>query len=204
MDRKFRVVALGAVNAGKSSVLSALADTAQAFPSDSTPGTTCAVQALRVGPLELVDTPGLDINDRIDETALRAATTADTVLWCHSARQGEMRAGQLDALRRYEARLGFMRRVCFVLTHGDDLVGERTLELITSKLSEQFKSAFGITFRPVGDLGGQGRPFNVLGIELYWAARQREISKPAVMMKTGVPRLRSHLYGLAEKRGITV
>jgi hypothetical protein len=111
------VLALGIVNAGKSSVLSALADKPDLFPSGDLPRITRVVERQRAGPLLLVDTPGLDADNTEADQAMRQITDANTILWCHSLRMGELHAAELAALRRCRVGKGTIRKTCFVLTH---------------------------------------------------------------------------------------
>src|SRR4051794_23345941 len=125
-----RIVALGIVNAGKSSLLSALADEKQLFPSGDVPRVTRVVQKEARSGLLLVDTPGLDATDEDAELAFETAASAHAVLWCHSLRMGELRRTELDALDRYQSKNGLWR-ACFVLTHGDNVASLEIVRVVS-------------------------------------------------------------------------
>lgn len=123
-----RILLLGQVNAGKSSLLNAMA---QEVRGAIGPLPTTAIAAEYTLELEgrpavvLVDTPG--IGDRVQDAAelLRQATRSDLILWVASATQPSRAPDRvsLDALRS-EAKAQLQRRpapVLLVLTHVDQL-----------------------------------------------------------------------------------
>jgi len=193
----FTVVALGIANAGKSSVLSALADQKGLFPVGDLPRVTRLVQRETVGPLVLVDTPGLDADPAESNQAMQEARAADTVLWCHSLRMGEMRPTEIAALRQYAAFKRNISRICFVLTHADNVACDEIISEVTRKIACQLEEVFGWRFHPFrepsAELGPgerRPRPLNVVGIEFYWREKRLE--------RSGIPRLRTHLMRLAQ------
>jgi hypothetical protein len=201
------VVALGIVNAGKSSVLSALADRRDLFPSSDLPRVTRVVQRHAAAPLLLVDTPGFDADDAESDRAMREAVAADTVLWCHSLRMGELHAAELAALRRCRSGSGAIHKTCFVLTHEDDVAGESVVQVVSALIARQLEEVFGLRFHGVGEpppepkVGERRpRPFNVVGVGAYWRAHDFNGKKrPYLLHRSGVPRLRSFLKQLAAK-----
>lgn len=203
-----RVVALGIVNAGKSSLLSALADEENLFPSGGVPRVTRETQQEARGGLVLVDTPGLDAPDEDVELAFKSATSAHTVLWCHSLRMGELRPTELGALRRYKATNGLWR-TCFVLTHGDNVASFEIVRVVSRRIAEQLGEVFGLRFVGVGEKippppPGQRnpRPFNVVGTSDYW--RSKTGSGPDSerrLNRSGIPRLRDFLLSLRPEGG---
>ncbi|MBN1461087.1 MAG: 50S ribosome-binding GTPase [Armatimonadetes bacterium] len=198
-----RVVALGIVNAGKSSLLSALADEEGLFPSGDVPRVTREIQQETRGDLLLVDTPGLDAPAEDVELAFQSATSAHTVLWCHSLRMGELRPTELSALQRYKTTNGLWR-TCFVLTHGDNVASFEIVRVVSKRIAEQLGGVFGMRFVGVGEKippspPGQRnpRPFNVVGTIDYW--RSKTGSGPDSerrLNRSGVPRLRDFLLSL--------
>jgi hypothetical protein len=204
----WRVVALGIVNAGKSFVLSALADQRGLFPDGELPRMTRVVQQHPVGRLILVDTPGLDAADAESKLALSEAATADTVLWCHSLRMGELHAAELAALDRLRAHSGAIRKTCFVLTHQDDVASEGIIHDVSTRIAKQLKAVFSLRFRRTGKPPAElkagkrrRRSLNVVGVGAYWRAydfhgQQREYLQGV----SGIPHLRTFLEHLARKR----
>lgn len=116
-EAPLRVVLVGQVGAGKSSLLNALAgeDLAE---TDAAPATDrpMAVEAVLGGlPVRLVDTPGLDGSDRRREAAAAEALRADLLLWVLRADRPDR--GPDHALRAALAtRLGPERRAPPVVT----------------------------------------------------------------------------------------
>lgn len=199
----YTVVAVGIVNAGKSSLLSALADRPELFEAGDVPGVTHVAQREPSGALALVDTPGLDAAP--DEAALAMQTIglADTVLWCHSLRAGELRPTELAALRSYPRRL--LWRTCFVLTHRDEF-DEADVSVVSKVIARQLQTVFGLPFAGVGATcavapGARApRPFDLVGVPSYWRARSGRGGARAVLeSRSGVPRLRRFLDSLAAR-----
>jgi tRNA U34 5-carboxymethylaminomethyl modifying GTPase MnmE/TrmE len=197
------VVALGIVNAGKSALLSALADEENLFPSGDVPGVTRQIQRATRGGLILVDTPGLD-GSAIDlEWALGRAKFADTVLWCHSLRMGELRPTELSVLRRLKDK-NCLERTCFVLTHGDNVASVEIVRAVSNRIVEQLDEAFGLRCVSMDDeirspLPGQrdATPVSVVGTSDYW--RAKNTSGPDAerrLKRSGIPRLREYLLSL--------
>lgn len=201
------VVALGIVNAGKSCVLSALADQRGLFPDGDLPRVTREVQRHPVGPLLLVDTPGLDASAADSKLAMYEATAADTVLWCHSLRMGELHAAELEALRNYRAHSGTIWKTCFVLTHGDNVAREEIVDAVSARVAQQLGEVFGLRFQGTGEplpelKAGERRPrpFNVVAIGAYWRARDLKGKQQQYLLRrSGIPRLRSFLEQLGQK-----
>ena len=97
--RPFRVVLVGPVNAGKSSLFNALVGRNAALVSDR-PGTTrdflCAELVCQDVQIELLDTAGLrSSEDGVESTAqaigIEQARQADLLLWCEETRRAEHR-----------------------------------------------------------------------------------------------------------------
>jgi len=209
-DRRlgYRVVATGIVNSGKSALLSALAGQTGLFPSADVPGCTAKVTTEPVGPWLLVDTPGLDGPGNPLPEVLGEVRKADTVLWCHSLRQGELRPGELAALA--QMRLATAWRTCFVLTHADDPPDPDRQAIVSGRMAAQLAEAFGLAMSPAGLMGrdpGIGprrclRPFDIVGVKAYWLAHSRSgEARAALLACSGIPRLRRFLDHLAAGHG---
>lgn len=194
----YRVVTIGITNAGKSSLLSALADIENLFLAKDVPNTTRKIQVEKVFGLELVDTPGLDAGDQEFKLAISQIPIANTILWCHSLRRGELHEKEIEVLKSYGK--AYLRRTCFVLTHADNLANSEILKRISEKIAEQLKNIFNLNFKPIGkpDISGSNpRPFDVVGIKQYWFARKENNEK--MLKKSGIPRLRDFLISMAYK-----
>jgi hypothetical protein len=201
----WKVVALGIVNAGKSSVLSALANQRGLFSDGDLPRVTREIHRQVVGPLLLVDTPGLDGDDTESELAMREASTGDTVLWCHSLRMGELHEAELAALHRYRACSRTIWKTCFVLTHEDNVAGEQIVHEVSARIAAQLGEVFHLRFHGTGEPPPEmqpgerrPRPFNAVGVGAYWRAFDfREKQRQYLIRRSGIPRLRTFLEGLA-------
>ena len=109
--------------------------------------------------------------------ALEEADAADTVLWCHSLRMGELRLSELAALRQYAARSHSIWKTCFVLTHEDNVASYSIICEVSQVIARQLEEVFDLRFHGVGEQfvepkpgERQPRPFNLVGIDLYWRA----------------------------------
>lgn len=115
--RPTQVVACGVVNAGKSTLLNALADAAKGEGfAVAAVRETAKVARVACDGYELMDTPGLDALDDDDATAWNGIATSDLVLMVHNPRGGELGSEQLRLLEDLK-RLGCANRVVLVLSH---------------------------------------------------------------------------------------
>jgi|SRR5579884_524280 len=203
----WRVVAIGIANAGKSFVLSALANQRGLFPDGELPRLTREVQSHVVGSLVLVDTPAFDGDAAESDLAMREAAAADTVLWCHSLRMGELHTVELAALRRYHARSGAIWKTCFVLTHEDNVAGEDIVHAVSARIAQQLGEVFRLRFQGTSEAPPESktgerrpRPFNVVAIGAYWRALElKGKQRQYLLYRSGIPRLRSFLEQLGQK-----
>ncbi|MDW8265695.1 MAG: GTPase domain-containing protein [Gemmataceae bacterium] len=210
-DAGWKVVAVGTANAGKSSLLSALADQRELFASGERPYLTSNFQNYRLGKLHLIDTPAFRGEARDEELAEWVNRRADTILWCHSLRQGELHADELAALSRLLRHQGTSAKLRLVLTRADDLASAETVFTVSDTIAKQMKTVFGLETAP-----------HTVGVSLYWRAveimdRQRQRAKgrwlglcrPCTWRRlhrkfderqreSGIPGLRELLHELAE------
>lgn len=206
------MVALGITNAGKSDLLSALADKKDLFVPRDVPKFTRDIQEEGVGCLQLIDTPGLDADKKDTRLAMKEAQAADTILWCHSVRKGELRPTELDALREYSKEQGSIWRTCFVLTHCDNVANLSIVDEVSSVIAEQLSQIFHLDFMGRSEeaklksfdanSGRKPRPFNYVGTKNYWRATLGDSVRGSdyLLNRSGIPRLRSFLEHLASKK----
>lgn len=205
----YTVTALGIANSGKSSLLSALADTPELFPSGDVPGVTTSAARHVVGPLVLEDTPGLDAGDAGEARTLRAAQLADTLLWCHSLRMGDLRPTEIAALRACSRNSSILWRTCFVLTHRDDVASRTHVQDVSRRIARQLEDIFGLPFQGDGEpsrptpSGRNPRPFDYIGSATYWkgAGAPPGQRRDSLLRRSGVPALRNFLHHLAHRKG---
>jgi predicted GTPase len=204
----YKVVALGITNMGKSSLLSALANQNNLFPSGDVPRVTLKLQKENLGLIQFVDTPGLDADTKDTKIAMKEAETADTILWCHSLRFGEFREKEMNALKRYAESTHSIWRTCFVITHSDDVANWDVVKLISSRIAEQLWTqlnikVFDYTKECVVEesVGSKPRPMNYIGIKTYWRALTFDGQRQEKLKYlSGVPILRKFLEELASKK----
>ncbi len=201
----YKVVAAGIANSGKSSVLNALTGKRDIFPVGDVPRITRGIKRYTSGNLLLVDTPGLDADNADTRKQMIEILSADTVLWCHNLRKGELGAVEVDALKQYAKDTQAIWRTCFVLTNGDNLANYKVICETTSAIATQLQQIFNLRFIAVGEKVNGGtekrpRPFNVVCIERYWRGKMANSGTTNKWQHlSGVPKLRKFLDNLAGK-----
>lgn len=177
-DRPTQVAACGVVNAGKSTLLNALADAAE--------GEVFAVAAVRetakvariaCDGYELMDTPGLDALDDDDATAWDGIAASDLVLMVHNPSSGELGSEQLKLLEELK-RLGCANRVVLVLTH---------LEAVRDNIAA-LSAITGSQAQAI--LGVKAPIFPVSSTNYLRGSRE---GKHTLEAMSGVPALRAHI-----------
>lgn len=140
LDSTFTVAAMGLYNAGKSTLLNALADgVEQEHFRTAAARETRRIQRLDLEGYQLLDTPGIDAEAADDAEAFDGILRSDLLLMVHSLLLGELDARTLDYLgrvRRQSEQPLHERMIC-VLTHAEGLGGTEALEsTIRDQLAE--------------------------------------------------------------------
>jgi len=110
------IVCTGVYNAGKSTLLNALAGK-EIFPTGDVPTTKKIAQAMIDGAV-YIDTPGLNAAEEDDQETQNAYKTADFILFVSNAQNGGVSASEAAWLQKLKARYSSLpQRLIFVLTH---------------------------------------------------------------------------------------
>ncbi len=127
-DGRYRVVAAGMMNPGKSTLLNALLGKADFFKVADVRETTVVRSVPWGKKIVLIDTPGFSSAvGEDDDEALSAIRQADLVLFVHNLAIGGINRAELDVLMSIEEMLGvtdFRKRVLFVNTRSDECPDE--------------------------------------------------------------------------------
>lgn len=205
-DNLYKVVAAGIANSGKSSVLSAIAGQRGLFPDGDVPRMTKTIKRQELNGLLLVDTPGLDADDTDTQKQMYELMTADTLLWCHNLRKGELGHVEVSALKQYAKDGGAIWRTCFVLTHGDDMASWESICTVSATIAKQLHEIFNLHFIGLGEHIGKTterrpRPFDLVKVWRFWKGIESVTSKQDFLIRTsGIPALKQFLYELATKK----
>ena len=203
-----QVVAFGTVNAGKSSLLSALIDHHGLFCESEKPGKTDCIQTEEAYGIRFIDTPGLDCDYFDEKLAYAAAQKADVMMFCHNLRTGELKDTEIKALKEYN-KIADIWNTCFVLTHEDALATRDITKQTANKIVEQLNGLFKLKFTVFGmphqhvNLGERKpRPLNIVGTDTYWHAKKKQGVKSEMLMRfSGIPKLREFLFRIRDTKG---
>jgi tRNA U34 5-carboxymethylaminomethyl modifying GTPase MnmE/TrmE len=182
-----RVAAWGLVKAGKSSLLNMLSGHVdQEYFKTGAVRTTRTNQRLALASYELIDTPGLGIDESDSAEAFQGLDSADVVLFVH-APPGELDQEEIDLLARVRAAFGeeTARRLVVVLTLLDkDQDG--AMDKISTRISEQLQTLLGI--QPV-----------VFQVSNTRFRKGVSAGLAGLVARSGIPELAGHLEALAEE-----
>jgi len=177
-SRPIQIAACGVVNAGKSTLLNALADAANADVFVVAPvRETTEVKRFDCDDYELMDTPGLDALENDDATAWAGIAASDLVLMVHNPRGGELGSEQvklLEGLKRH----GCAGRMVLVLSHLEAV--RDNVAALSAIIGPQAKAVLGMEV-PI---------FPVSSTNYLRGLRE---NKPALRTTSGVPALRTHI-----------
>lgn len=133
------VVCTGIYNAGKSTLLNALAGK-EIFPTGDIPTTRKVAQAEFDGAV-YIDTPGLNAAEEDDQETLNAYESADFILFVSSAQNGGISEAEAVWLQKLKDRYGSLQqRLIFALTHCAQ-VERGQLPAIREKVCEDLEKA---------------------------------------------------------------
>lgn len=147
-DDHIQVTCIGLYNAGKSKLLDCLIDDIdlQTFKvSDSRE--TVENKLVTIGNITFVDTPGLNVNDDDNHTALEAVVTSDLNLFVHNVNNGELDRYENDffgmiAQKQISDRADFIEKTIFVLTRIDEIGNQQDIQSNIARIKEQIKMHF--------------------------------------------------------------
>lgn len=189
---KPRVVNVGLLNAGKSSLWNAVGKRPGALAVADARCTSVAAE-LDCGTFTLIDTPGLDSTSADEHHAALGLLRADVVVYVHSLKMGELVDRELRTLRDiqslFPAKTDFAQRVLLACTKAGDAEDPQSIEATMCSQVERTVgvgrlASFAVSSRRYEEAMSAGRP------------QRAEHS--------GVPALRTHLESLAKVLADTV
>lgn len=186
------IAVVGLLKAGKSTLLNAMTGQEELFKSGVI-RTTVKNQHVKDGYFEWIDTPGIDDTDQETATAFAGLKNADTVLFTHNLKQGELDRMEVEFLQTCRQRDGhFLAKLRFVFTHIDDLE-PTTVDIIQQKISQQCRALFH-TIPPM------------IAVSATRYLKGHKDDKKLLMEKSVIPLLRQQLTQiyLLKQRGIAL
>jgi tRNA U34 5-carboxymethylaminomethyl modifying GTPase MnmE/TrmE len=146
-----RIVNLGLLNAGKSSLFNAVLQQPNRLKTGAA-RTTASTEEVTWGETSalLLDTPGLDA---LEVDALHAAQSArlqDLVVFVHSLEQGELEMGELEFLDKLAAKgVELSADYCIVVLTKNDRKERVEAEQIVARVVDQWKARLGVSPHPL-------------------------------------------------------
>lgn len=141
-NEKKMVVNAGLLKAGKSTLFNALAGK-ETFVSDVVRATV-ENSKIELEHYFLVDTPGLDAEDKDTKVALQGYKEADFIIFVHNTQEGELNQVEIDSIRQiceiFDNNKTFFENTIFVLTHKDQV--EDSCEDILKCIQNQCETIF--------------------------------------------------------------
>ncbi|MDR5868160.1 GTPase [Halomonas koreensis] len=176
----FTVAAMGLYNAGKSTLLNALADGVEhEHFRTAAARETRRIQRLDLEGYQLLDTPGIDAEAADDAEAFDGILRSDLLLMVHSLLLGELDAQTLDYLGRVsrQSEQPLHERMICVLTHAEGRGGSEALE---STIRDQLAEV----------CGGVPACYPVSNTSYLKGRRE---GKALLVTKSGIPTLQSEI-----------
>ncbi len=178
-----RIINAGVMNHGKSSLFNSLLDK-DVFAEQDIRTTMTAAEALWEKDVYLVDTPGLNAEQSDDAEAYAAYRRANMIVFCHTAKVGELRAAELNAIngmkKLFDSDEFFWQHFCLVITFLDSDSVE-SIEVIKNKSLSDIKNT----------CGGQDFPVFLISNTRY--RKGRDENKEKLVQLSGVSELRNYL-----------
>lgn len=187
LDKKdsIYIVNAGVMNQGKSSLFNSLLDSEQLVTGDVQVTRKCTEIKFAEG-VYLVDTPGLEAEDKDDTEAQKAYKKANMIIFVHTPNSGEFHANELDWINRMAvmapSKEYFWKHFCIVLTF-KEAKDEQELENIKGKIRKDLQKVCGNADVPM---------FLVSNLR-YWKGKTRK--QDAFIKASGIQELRDFLKG---------
>lgn len=175
------IVCTGIYNAGKSTLLNALAGK-EIFPTGDIPTTKKMAQA-EFGGAVYIDTPGLNAMEEDDRETQAAYEAADFILFVANAQDGGISAAEALWLQKLKERYGSLQqRLIFVLTHSAQVDPEQ-LPMIQEKVCGDISKAVDFT------------PNQILCVDSITFQDGAADNELLLMEASGIPQLQAYLSG---------
>lgn len=182
--QKAYIINAGSMNHGKSSLFNSLLDE-DIFAEQDIRTTTEAQVAEWESPVYLVDTPGLNAEERDDEEAYAAYRKANMIVFVHTVNAGELKENELDAINQikglFESEAFFWQHFCLVFTFIDAVPKTEDLAAIREKSLSDIERVCG------------GKEFRTFTVSNTRYKKGRDEGKPKMVKMSGIPELQKYL-----------
>lgn len=187
--KSLRIINAGVMNHGKSSLFNSLLD-AEHFAEQDIRTTMVNKEVEWIKGVYLVDTPGLNAESSDDAEAYAAYRRANMIVFCHTAKVGELREAELNAINNMKALFDndefFWKHFCLVITFLDSDSTDNISIIKNKSLSDLEKYC-----------GGKDFPTFLVSNSRY--RKGRDENKPQLVKLSGVPELREFLQGMTKQ-----
>ena len=176
------VVCAGIYNAGKSTLLNALTEQADYFPTGNIP-TTKEIKRLEYKGAMYIDTPGLNADEGDDRETVKAYEDADYILFVSSAQDGGISQTESGWLRRMCERYtqeGFQRRLIYALSQCDQ-VEDDDFPAIRNQFAGDLEKSLGFAPEPI------------FRVDSATYADGKAQNETLLIDHSGIPQLRAYL-----------
>lgn len=145
---KITIANTGLFSSGKSSLFNALlgrVDNNERFKVGAAPTTRKGDREALTYDIDILDTPGIDADDRDDKTAFSSLMESDIIIVTHNVKMGMLNKAEFDWLKRIINEIGkediISQRVIFACTWIDERKDEQDRKKVTDEIKRQINNA---------------------------------------------------------------
>lgn len=145
---KITIANTGLFSSGKSSLFNALlgrVDNNERFKVGAAPTTRKGNREALTYDIDILDTPGIDADDRDDKTAFSSLMESDIIIVTHNVKMGMLNKAEFDWLKRIINEIGkediISQRVIFACTWIDERKDEQDRKKVTDEIKRQINNA---------------------------------------------------------------
>lgn len=180
----------GLYSAGKSSLFNALLDQVdhERFQTGAIPTTKTGDREHWNQHIDILDTPGIDVNEQDDKTGFRAITESDIIMVLHNVKIGPLNRAEYDWLKKIASAISpaeRAKRLIFVCTWIDERERDGGYEALIQEIQRQVAEAVGCKIA-----------FEKISAKRYFAGRRK--GNQALTEKSGIPALRKLVLRTAD------